>query len=61
MRKHAKKKLQKVDRLVFRKQTVLPDTAAYVNLYAALQALYCQKKYDIVISVCNALLESIED
>lgn len=59
MKKKARKKLERVDRML-QKQGVLPGVGAYLNLYASLQALYYQKKYELVISTCDGLLKSLE-
>lgn len=59
MKKKARKKLERVYKLM-RSCPASPNMGAYINLLASLQALYYQKKYELVIDTCNGILKSLE-
>lgn len=42
----------------FSKLPITPNTYTYINLYNTLQQFHFQGKYQIVIDICNLILES---
>lgn len=59
IKKISKKKIQKVER-VFRNLLAEPQVHTYMMIYQALEELYFQGKYNLVVQICNVLLETDE-
>ncbi len=60
-KRRAKAKLQQVTVLMSRVHATMSNMAVYPDMYASLQALYCQGKYTMVSNVCDAILNSAVD
>lgn len=60
-KRRAKANLQQVTVLMSRVPATMSNMAVYPDMYASLQALYCQGKYTMVSNVCNAILNSSID
>lgn len=51
----AKEKIRKLGEMVS-KLTVSPEASSFISIYQAVQELYFQEKYSLVIDVCCAVL-----
>lgn len=57
IKKVSKKKIQKVER-VFRNLLAEPQVHTYMMIYQALEELYFQEQYKLVIQICEVILKN---
>lgn len=55
----SKEKIREFEKDFLSKLSVYPRTYTYIKLYHILQELYFQGKYELVINICNLVLDDI--
>ena len=58
LRKKADKKIWELHE-VLTKLPIYPNSFTYVNMYQSIQQLYHQEKYNLVIKLCDVLIEDM--